>query len=150
MVQGFWLVLLGFRRSCCQSHQGVPKMLAALCIHIGDKTKGPSRVFSFQSLSSLKFFFRKTCLQFPRQDLCLSLKTFSTHFYLTLMIHNEQCKDGRGLRGGNEHWCIIWGHSGKEYHKKNNSRRKEEDFHSAGWNKCLTEQHSVQLGKGQD
>ena len=66
------------------------------------------------------------------------------------MIHNEQRKDGRGPGGGNEHWCIIWGHDGEECHKENNSRRKEEDFHSAGWNKCLTEQHSVQLGKGQD
>ena len=113
-------------------------MLAALCVCTGDKTKGPIRVFSFQSLSSLKSFLRKTWLQFPRQDLCLSHKTFSTCFYLTLMTHNEQRKDGRGPGGGSEHWCIIWGHNGEEYHKENNSRRKEEDFHSAGWNKCLS------------
>ena len=124
LIQWFWLVLLGFRSSCSQSHQGVPKMLAALCVCTGDKTKGPIRVFSFQSLSSLKSFLRKTWLQFPRQDLCLSHKTFSTCFYLTLMTHNEQRKDGRGPGGGSEHWCIIWGHNGEEYHKENNSRRK--------------------------
>ena len=33
------------------------------------------------------------------------------------MIHNEQRKDGRGPGGGNEHWCIIWGHDGEECQK---------------------------------
>lgn len=147
---GFWLVLLGFRRSCNQSHQGVPEMLATLCLCIGDKTKEPSSVFSLQPLSSLKSFLRKTYLQFPHQDLCSSRMTFSTHFYSVPVIHNEQRKDGGGPGRGHEYWHITWGRDGEGYCKENNSRRKEEDFHSAGWNKCLTEQHSVQLGKGQD
>lgn len=93
-------------------------MLAALCIRTGDKTKGPIRVFSFQSLSSLKSFFRKTCLQFLRQDLCLSHKTFSTCFYLTLMIHNEQHKDGRGPGGGMSIGALFGGMMGKNVIRK--------------------------------
>lgn len=66
------------------------------------------------------------------------------------MIHNEQREDGRRGEEDRGIGILFGGHDGEGYLKANDSRRKEEDFHSSEWNKCLTEQHSVQLGKGQN
>lgn len=66
------------------------------------------------------------------------------------MTHNEQREDGRRGEEDRNIGILFGGQDGEGYLKANDSRRKEEDFHSSWWNKCLTEQHSVQLGKGQN